>query len=97
MPHLQEAHEQQGEEVAVIGVNLTQRENNMDDIPAFVDEFGLTFPIVLDEDGDVAKLYEVRGQPASVFIDAQGIVSTVFYGPVTQNFIEERIAEIKQS
>lgn len=97
MPHLEEASTKHGEDLVVLGVNLTQRENNLDDVPAFVDEFGLTFPVVLDEDGEVAKLYQVRGQPASVFIDAKGIVQTVFHGPVTQKFIEERIAEIRNS
>lgn len=97
MPHLQKAHEEQGKEVAVVGINLTQRENSFDDVSAFVGAFGLSFPVALDEEGDVAKLYEVRGQPASVFINADGTIHTVFYGPVTQDFIEEQIAELKKS
>lgn len=94
MPHLQEASATHGEDLVILGVNLTQRENDTADIPTFVDEYGLTFPIVLDEEGTVAELYQVRGQPASVFINAEGIVHTVFYGPVTKDFIEERIMEI---
>lgn len=94
MPHLQEVSTAHGDNLVVLGVNLSQRENDMDDVPAFVEEFGLTFPVVLDEDGEVAKLYKVRGQPASVFIDADGIVQTVFYGPVTKDFIEDRILEL---
>jgi peroxiredoxin len=93
MPHLQETHATlQDEGVVVLGVNLTQREGNEADIQAFVDEFGVTFPVVLDEDGDVATLYEVRGQPASVFINPNGEVVTVFYGPVTKDFISEQLA-----
>ena len=92
MPHLQETHlTRQDEGVVVLGVNLTQREGNQDDVQAFVNEFGVTFPVVLDEEGDVATLYEVRGQPASIFIDPNGDVETVFYGPVTQAFIDEQL------
>jgi len=82
------------DEVVVLGVNLTKREPNREEISAFMDEFGLTFPVVLDEVGDVATLYEVRGQPASVFIAPDGIINTVFYGPVTEQFIDDRVEEL---
>ncbi|MEM7129740.1 MAG: TlpA disulfide reductase family protein [Chloroflexota bacterium] len=98
MPHLEQAYQENlDDNVVILGVNLTQRENNSEDIPIFVDEFALTFPIVLDEEGDVAKLYEIRGQPASVFINRDGVVNSVFNGPVTKTFIEERIAELLSS
>lgn len=98
MPHLQETHVSRADdEVVVLGVNLTKREPNRDEISAFMEEFGLTFPVVLDEVGDVATLYEVRGQPASVFIAPDGIINTVFYGPVTEQFIDERVEEMLSS
>jgi peroxiredoxin len=94
MPHLQEAfttHQDDG--VVVLGVNLTERDNP-DDIPAFLDEFGLTFPIILDEAGEVARTYKVFGQPASVFVSSDGTVHEVFYGPVDKAFIDARIVEL---
>ena len=95
MPHLQAAYEEYGSDgVVILGVNLTKRESRMDDVTAFVDEFDLTFPIVLDDDGDVATIYEVHGQPTSVFIDKNGVVNTVFYGPVNEEFISARIQEL---
>ena len=95
MPHLQETYTgRQDDEVVVLGVNLAKRENNMEDVAAFLEEFGVTFPMVLDEEGEVARLYEVRGQPASVFIDAAGDVQTVFYGPVNKQFIDEQVDEM---
>jgi len=95
MPHLQQTYvDRADDEVVVLGVNLTKREPNRDEISAFMDEFGITFPVVLDEVGDVATLYEVRGQPASVFIAPDGIINTVFYGPVTEQFIDDRVEEM---
>jgi hypothetical protein len=84
MPHLQATHvSKAGEGVVVLGVNLSQRElsqreGDRDELHAFVAEFGVTFPVVLDDEGDVATLYEVRGQPVSVFNDPNGDVETVF-------------------
>ena len=97
MPHLQETYATGGEGVVVLGVNLTQRDPNLEAVAAFVDEFGLTFPVVLDKEGAVAELYEVRGQPASVFIAPDGVIDTVFYGPVTKQFIEDRIESMTAS
>lgn len=98
MPDLQKTYDTHGEDgVVVLGINLTRRENSLDDVPAFIDEFDLTFPIVLDEEGEVAKLYQVRGQPASVFIDANGIVQTMWQGPVTKQFIEDQLVDLTAS
>ena len=98
MPHLQETYATRTDEgVVVLGVNLTKRDPNLEAVAAFVDEFGVTFPVVLDKEGDVAVLYEVRGQPASVFIAPDGVIDTVFYGPVTKQFIEDRIESMTVS
>jgi peroxiredoxin len=96
MPHFQEAYTAYQNEVVVLGVNLTERDNP-DDVPGFVAEFGLTFPILFDEQGEVAQLYNAFGQPASVFLDADGVVHTVFYGPVNRAFIDARISELLES
>lgn len=98
MPHLQETYATGADEnVVVLGVNLTQRDPNLDAVAAFIDEFGVTFPVVLDKEGDVAELYEVRGQPASVFIAPDGVIDTIFYGPVTKQFIADRIESMTTS
>ena len=41
---------------------------------AFRDEFGLTFPILLDEVGQVTRRYLVTGTPTSLFIDREGVI-----------------------
>jgi len=51
----------------------------------------------LTEQGEVARLYNAFGQPASVFVDADGVVHTVFYGPVNRAFIDARISELLES
>jgi peroxiredoxin len=44
---------------------------------------GLTFPILLDESGEVATKYNVTRSPATIFIDSQGIVRATSYYPAT--------------
>jgi peroxiredoxin len=94
MPEFQEAFaEHQADGLIVLGVNLTERDS-VNAVPGFLDEFGLTFPVVLDEGGEVANTYKVFGQPASIFVDQNGDVHQVFYGPVNKAFIDARVGEL---
>jgi peroxiredoxin len=94
MPEFQEAFaEHQNDGLIVLGVNLTERDS-VDAVPGFMEEFGLTFPVVLDEGGDVANTYKVFGQPASIFVNEAGEVHQVFYGPVNKAFIDARVSEL---
>lgn len=94
MPEFQEAFaEHQADGLIVLGVNLTERDS-VNAVPGFLDEFGLTFPVVLDEAGEVANTYKVFGQPASIFVDQNGDVHQVFYGPVNKAFIDARVGEL---
>lgn len=94
MPHLQESYAaHQADDLVILAVNLTQ-DDDPDAIPPFIEEFGLTFPVILDEAGEMRQLYQLFGQPASVFIDRDGIITEYWQGPINQQFIEERLAKI---
>jgi len=73
-------HEESG--LAVLAIDNTELDI-VDDVRAFVDEFELPFPVLLDESGDVIQEYGVLGLPTSVFIDAEGVVRGVSAGPMT--------------
>lgn len=50
-------------------VNIGEREEA---VAAFVESAGLPFPIPLDQEGKVARLYQVYGIPTAFLIDQQG-------------------------
>ena len=56
-------------------------------LEAFAQERELTFPILLDEDGSVARTYGVRGIPATFFIDRDGVIRTQHIGPLGESLI----------
>jgi peroxiredoxin len=74
------------EGLVVVAVNQQEGKGTIED---FVEDYGLTFPVLLDRDGDVGEAYGVqrfgRGLPTTFFIDADGIVQSVYTGP----FLEE--------
>jgi peroxiredoxin len=95
MPALQQAYDRHKDDgLVVLGINTTF----MDDLPAaedFAAGMELTFPILLDEDGQVSDvLYFVRSLPTSVWIDREGIVRHVQFGEMNAEQIEEWAAEL---
>lgn len=49
-------------------------------IDAYLEETGLTTPIVLDTTGNVARAYGARGVPTTVVLDADGKIVVIFPG-----------------
>jgi thiol-disulfide isomerase/thioredoxin len=91
-PDLQAVHRELGDDVLIWGVNVTVQDQG--DIDAFLQEFGVTYPIVLDESGDTFKTYNVLGLPTTVFVDRDGIVNEIFTGPVNKAYVESKVSEL---
>ncbi len=90
---LYEQHQPAG--LLMLGVNLRENESS---IAAFVADFGVPYPIVLDRSGEVANTWQIGGPfggiPATYFIDATGVVRKVVYGLVTEALATEGLSLI---
>ena len=61
----------------------------------FVQELGLTFPIVLDGRGSVSQLYRVRALPTTFFIGRDGMIRDMLIGgPMSESFIESKVVPL---
>ena len=91
MPELQAVWEErgEGEDLVVLAVDVGER---ADEVMAFVENFGLTFPVALDVDGSVADHYGLPGLPSTFFIDAEGVLRSQVLGPVFGDLLEAGIA-----
>ncbi len=64
-------------------------------VKAFGEQFNLSFPLLLDDDGEVSIRYQIRALPTSYFVDRRGIIREVVIGGVmTREFIEGKIAPL---
>ena len=94
MPELVKAYENyQDQGFVVLGVNLTDQDA-MPDIEAFVKEFNVTYPVLLDSEGVVNGLYSVPGIPMSIFIDREGNIYQVQIGALTGEQIDKSVGEL---
>lgn len=100
LPALEQAHLQYGSEgLAIIGVNLTDDEQAQGGDPAtiraFLEQYGVTYPIALDVEGDVTNAYRVFPLPTSFFIDPQGHIRYVHIGELTLEDVVARFTELR--
>jgi cytochrome c biogenesis protein CcmG/thiol:disulfide interchange protein DsbE len=91
-PALEKSYEQYKDSgVVILGVDLTNQDL-VSDVKSFVQEFKLTYPILLDQAGNVGYLYQLKGIPTTFFINREGIIRTVVVGgPMSEVFIRSKI------
>jgi cytochrome c biogenesis protein CcmG/thiol:disulfide interchange protein DsbE len=93
MPDIQQVYDRYREQgFTVLAVN--QQEGGAQVAP-FVDQMGLTFPILMDRDGSVSARYRVNGLPSTFFVDRAGIVQNVTLGgPMSAAFVESQVTSL---
>lgn len=80
MPDLQAFHERYGGRIVVLGVNWN---DDLSDARAFLEEYGVTYPNLIDRQGKAFVKYRLTGLPTSFWIDEQGVIRGVWYGAMT--------------
>ena len=95
MPALEKIHNDFKEQgLVLIGMNLTSQDSEKT-VAAFVQEYGLSFPVALDRDGTVQRKYKISGYPTTFFIDRDGIIrSVVVGGPMSAALIQSKVEEL---
>jgi peroxiredoxin len=90
LPEMQEVYQEHRDSGFVILAVDVQEEAA--EVRAFVEELGLTFPILLDSGGAVTRAYRVRGLPTSYFVGADGIILGKQLGPIDREWMAEHLA-----
>jgi peroxiredoxin len=78
----------------ILAVNAATQDNRAD-AEAFIEEMGLTFPILFDTDGYVYEQYQISALPSSFFILPDGsIQEVVFGGPMAEALLKTRVESL---
>ena len=97
MPALQRVYQENHERgLEVLAVNMTAQDN-IAAVEAFVQEFELTFPILLDTSGEVGNRYLMRALPTTFFIDQDGAIQRVIVGgPMSEVTLQSTVEQLLQ-
>lgn len=77
--------------VVFTGVNIGESPIT---VKQFVDQVGVTFPIWLDQQREITRLYNIGPIPTTFFIDKDGVVKDVVIGQMNAAIIQEKVAKI---
>lgn len=73
MPDMEQLYEE--EDIEILAVNLLGTETSVEDVDAFIEEYQLTFPILLDDPVEVTEDFEAYTVPTTFMIDKDGRIS----------------------
>ncbi|HOG48157.1 MAG TPA: TlpA disulfide reductase family protein [Anaerolineae bacterium] len=60
-------------------------------VAAFAGQFGIEFPVLLDQDGRIRTNYPYRGIPTSFIVDRNGIVREIWMGNISEEAIKQLV------
>jgi cytochrome c biogenesis protein CcmG/thiol:disulfide interchange protein DsbE len=80
IPSMQRLHDRLKDKGFVL-LAVSEDEGGAAGVKAFVQQMKVTFPVLLDPDGDVGRKYEIWGFPESFLLDRDGRVVERVIGP----------------
>lgn len=96
IPHMQNFYDStENSKVEILAINLTKSEKEPENVKQFMQERNVTFPVLLDQDGDVAAQYQAITIPTSYVIDSQGIVRKKIVGPMDKEMMNQLTENIE--
>ncbi len=91
MPILQAAHEQYGEQVQFLGVDS---KDTLEAGASFLGDIGVTYPQVVDPEGELLNHLGVPGLPVTVLLDDEGRIAATHVGQLDSESIEELLVNV---
>ncbi len=90
MPELQSLFQDyQARGLRLLAVNLGE---SRQPIECWMKEFNLTFDVLLDQEQQIAALYQLRGQPSTYIISPAGVITHIVFGATNRQALEAAIA-----
>lgn len=95
MPALERTYQAERERgLEILAVNTTYQDQ-LGAARDFVAEHGLSFPVLLEESGEVAQRYQIRAMPTTFFVDREGVIREVIIGgPMAETTLRSTVDQL---
>jgi peroxiredoxin len=91
MPALVKTYQANQGKLNIIGIDINDEPGEVRD---FISQLNITYPIVIDNTGDMVYKYRVVGRPTSIFINKEGVITGVIPGAATPPVLEEQLNRV---
>ncbi len=88
MPDMQQLYDERQSDLVVLAVDVQEAGAP---VRRFTDQLGLSFPVVLDTNGEVTQSFGVQSLPTSFFIDREGRVAAFNMGALNKSAIAKKL------
>ncbi|WP_019638830.1 TlpA family protein disulfide reductase [Paenibacillus fonticola] len=95
-PDLVKMYEKYGDKLDIYGVNVTAYDT-VEQAEAFVQEYGIKFPVLLDKKEEAYKLFNGIAFPTNVLIDQNGVIQDVVVGILPPKDLEAKVKKLLNS
>jgi peroxiredoxin len=86
MPAMQKAYEKYKDKgFEILAVNVAETEIAVSN---FVEDYKLTFPILMDSQKETVRQYKISPLPSSIFVDPQGKITQFIESPLEVSHLE---------
>jgi peroxiredoxin len=89
---LQQAESDQG--IQVVGIAVGETSDRVDQA---ADTGGASYPMLLDRDKEVSHYYGVWDYPATLVIDADGVIGSVTMGPISPEDLQRQLDSVLET
>jgi len=80
--------------LVILAINVRQDRKTAE---RFIRQLGISYDVLLDEEGEVARNYGVTGLPTTFFVDGGGTLKSKILGESTPEVFEQIVTGIMQS
>jgi cytochrome c biogenesis protein CcmG, thiol:disulfide interchange protein DsbE len=87
-PELERLYRSLHGEAQLVGVDYSDARDSAE---AFIREFGVTYPVLRDPDGQVGDRYGVTGLPVTAILNSKGRIVQLLRGPQTEDSVREAL------
>jgi len=91
MPFFEELFRNSQSTVEILAVNFDESPQQVEQ---FVNEYKLSFPVLLDPGGTVQNSYRVRGYPTTFVVDEAGLIQFHHIGLITESQLEQYLTQL---
>lgn len=84
-------HQYRDRGLVILAVNVMQPPET---VQPFVNKLGISYPVLLDRQGEVTRRYQVMGLPMTFIVDRKGMVRARILGESTPKVFIDAIADL---
>lgn len=94
MPHMQSFYDEYSDQAEILAVNITS-DDSVGAVEKFRKQYNITFPILLDVEGEQSEKFATITIPTTYLIDENGIIKQRLVGPMSEDSMKELVSSVE--